>query len=266
LVQWVASHPEGKTAREHFTQEQMGIFLADRVAGGDSEEWLKLGIMVDRVPENKVIEALSDGAILDVIDGDMFFLGDVMQAHGRGDVKRYLNKRDNYRREMDAECPLKWKFATVRLATDMWCNRSASMSKRGHDIRIAFDKLWTGENAAKEIGGPPLQCLLCGGPETQRHIICECAHADMVKVRSKWRGVIVSRLRDMQLTEEAGLAELMELMFELAYGHGKRRTIFTGMFDPDILELLYEGWGHIYLNDMRYRKYVKGMRRGCGFI
>jgi hypothetical protein len=91
--------------------------------------------------ERLLLELLTEGAMFDVMDKDKFFLGNIKDAHMKATTKMYLQKRDQYRMNAVVQRGQRWKYATVKLAADMWCNRSSSITKRGHDIRLVFDKL-----------------------------------------------------------------------------------------------------------------------------
>jgi hypothetical protein len=52
--------------------------------------------------------------------------------------------------------------------------RALSMDRTSAALKVKYVKLVKLERSFKAYEGS-----LCGGPETQRHIICECTHADM---------------------------------------------------------------------------------------
>ena len=84
----------------------------------------------------------------------------------------------------------------------------------------------------KETGGEPLECQLCGGPETQRHILCEFTYESMVKVRNSWRGMIVDRLGIFRYAE---IVLRRSCRICLSW-----HTIFTGMLQPELLMMLHD--------------------------
>jgi hypothetical protein len=91
-----------------------------------------MGGKVRQVFADKVLKVLTDGCMFDVMERDSFFLGKVSEVHDWGTVERYLRNRDGFHATARNPRTARWEKTTVRLAAGMWCNRSASLAKRGH--------------------------------------------------------------------------------------------------------------------------------------
>jgi hypothetical protein len=101
--------------------------------------------------------------------------------------------------------------------------------------------LWIGENAAIELGFEALS-------ETQKHILRECRHPEMVKVRNQWRGIIVDQLKVKHMQRDEA-ADVLETLFELAHGHPDGHSVFTGLLFPDVLAQVHDRHGDELMND-----------------
>ena len=64
--------------------------------------------------------------------------------------------------------------------------------------KIIYDKHIHGENLAK-MGASPMDCVykLCGGVDSQHHIIRDCTHWEMAACRDKHVALLKRRLSDI---------------------------------------------------------------------
>ena len=93
-VKRVASHPGDRGPVDEFEDEEMDIFLADRVADGDYHQLFSLDGTFTVIEEWKILELLTEGSYFDIIDDSGSFLGDPFQDHQDAKLKDYVKRRD----------------------------------------------------------------------------------------------------------------------------------------------------------------------------
>ena len=215
--------------------------------------------MLEIVDRWKVLQLITDGCGFDVVNMTGMFLGDVVEEHKDVAVCRYLARRDQYRRQAEVPRPERWVNTTVRLAANMWGNKSASLAKRAHDVRIVFSKLWIGEVAAKADSALDGLCKLCGGFEDQKHILRECSNGEMSRVRGEWREAIVQDLKVRHMKKDVS-SEVLEKLFHLAYSHVNGFSVFLGMFMPEVRYQLHEETCTRYTEQLEYARVCSGLK------
>lgn len=97
----------------------------------------------------------------------------------------YCSVRDGYR--VKAFKPQKWAYCTGPWAANIYiyrANKPQSVNVNFTGSKIIYDKHLNGRNLTKMETFPmDDECKLCGGANSQHHIVCDCAHKDMMACR-----------------------------------------------------------------------------------
>ena len=99
--------------------------------------------------------------------------------------------------------------------------------------KIVYDKHLHGRNLAM-MGASPMDCVckLCGGADSQHHIIRECTHNDMLECRTKHVQLLKRRSSDMT-ARSIPIAPYFKVYLDFALQAGedsRALTAWTGIF------------------------------------
>lgn len=229
----VKAHPERYKPEEAWEQNDWGIYLADKLAGGDLQGFERLaGTTPVVVGDSDVLSAI--GVVPDVIiageNGPS--LSDPRQLEITLIDTKYKIRRDRYRAEARVPRPPKWELVANQWAARMWSHK-LGIGRQAFVTRVLWDKHATGYNKAKgsKVSGTEL-CLLCGGIETQEHVIRECTHERMACRRSHWEQRIAKEVLSRSRRGDV-MAPAMRAYHELALHHIDSYSLWTGMLTGD---------------------------------
>ena len=218
IVQWTKSHPEREKVIGDFTTDEMGIYLADKVAGDEWDDIADGGFRVQRfnIPAAELYEEL-------VEQGDWYWgdaAGKVMPVCSLFEHVRdyraasYIKARDGYREKGGRE-PY-WFDNTMRLAAVVWRLVSGRVMHRARNVRFMWDWHRHGGNRAKGAKGGDAEelgaCDVCGSPDSQSHWISDCAHPELVKIRQGVYAELQAIARNSQTAEE--LRSVAQFLFD----------------------------------------------------
>jgi hypothetical protein len=184
-VKWVRSHPEEWMERKDWKEKDYGIFMADRVAGGQSCMEGRADV-VREVKFQEAFRGIRDKAQWGWEEGGLPMQRSMAELSGEYRRKEYLRKRDGYRREA-GRLP-RWEGCTVRFAAGRWRKlaETKGIAEWARLARVFWDKSWDGRNEGKGKGdGSPLDCPMCGGKDGMQHWARECSHEDLTRVREE---------------------------------------------------------------------------------
>jgi hypothetical protein len=245
-ARWVKAHPEqDKTKTGCWVDDDFGIWLADGVAGGEMEIGTYGGKHIDSLvvlDGDSIIRRLAtrspNTVYIATQGGCGILLEPVLDLLGRKCFRTYCSTRDILR----APRPPKWADCTASWAAKMY-RTSAGMSvmERATCVRIIYDKHLHGRNLAK-FGAPPMDCVckLCGGADSQYHIIRECSHPDMVACRRRHIALLWAK-SNLMTSRRWGVAPYFAIYLTFALTTGEAlgsHTAWTGILDPRLLEEL----------------------------
>ena len=98
----------------------------------------------------------------------------------------------------DEAAQARWVGTFLALASRCWKTYSRTFIQQNIALRHILDKYWNGCNRAKGLRGPAreeaLKCVVCGGEDSQRHLILECRHEDLDDVRQQARESLLVEL------------------------------------------------------------------------
>ena len=108
-IKKVKAHPERREGS--WTKEDKGIYMADKVAGGE-------GVNIDIIKASAVMGRVAKDQVISIVDekGVPFF-GNLRRRNSKEKKKRYLKKRDDYR-EKDGKLRI-WEGTSLHLSHKM---------------------------------------------------------------------------------------------------------------------------------------------------
>jgi hypothetical protein len=189
----ISAHPERFKKWEDWDSDDVGIYVADRVAGRflgshktiSARDWLRR------------ISAMSKISIEEE-DGTPF-IGSVKRRASRETLRQYLLERDGYR-ELEGDFEEKWEGANLSMAQKLLM-RNGGFEDRVTMVKLAAGKRWDVSRHNKA------RCLLCDEEfENQRHPLLQCIAIEVHNARTQWR----KRIDDRISGERSSLRTLME--------------------------------------------------------
>jgi hypothetical protein len=173
----ISAHPERHKVWGTWDWDDMGIYVADRVAGGFSEanrtisarEWLM------RISaQSKVAIEEEDGTP---------FIGSVTRRASRLSMKHYFMERDGYS-EQDADFEERWEGANMARAQKL-LRRNGGFEDLVTMLKLGAGKRWDVSRHNKAV------CVLCEEDfASQRHPMMTCAAIEVHNARELWKSNI----------------------------------------------------------------------------
>ena len=77
------------------------------------------------------------------------------------------------------QCYYPIRVSTPSVESIRWVIHSSTLSTKAHQARHLWDLRWHAENvrvAKVQAEAAATCCLLCQGPHTQTHVLCDCPH------------------------------------------------------------------------------------------
>ena len=176
----IKAHPERYKEWGTWEFKDMGIYVADAVAGGDArphatisaKEWLT------RISARSLVAIEEE-------DGTPF-IGSVSQRASEECARQYLMERDGYR-EQQGEWDPKWEGANLSMAPTL-LRRNGGLEDRVTMSKLAADKRF---DCSKFN---PAKCVLCDEVfENQRHPMMGCIGYEVHECRNQWQKEIKER-------------------------------------------------------------------------
>ena len=234
----VAAHPERKKKRDAFTEEDLGIFYADMLAG-DPASFARQGGSYREITLDEALAGLQQGMLSTVLlQGTSSLCLNTWKQVDFVCGQRYLMNRDGYRASdiLNPRSP-RWVGTSLAFASSVWQASGSSMDTCAFKLRLAWDKHYTGrhQNFGKEYDEEIQRCPHCGlSDETQDHILRHCAHPEILVVRTAALRCQGGRIRDLYLKDPA-TARYIEAYHTLCLGHEEGGSMMTGMLTPAAL-------------------------------
>ena len=177
----VKAHPERKNLGGVWTDQDCGIYVADRTAGIPQCSTTKAGIL--------------DSTLLDILTLPLPYiyrdytgehvLEDLNDRYHRLMADRYLTKRDAYRlNDTINPRPAKWGGMNLKLMAHTTGTNKLNLSEGCSATHALFDWYYTGSNRIKNKPLADDTCYLCGASEDRRHILLHCPHPELKRLRA----------------------------------------------------------------------------------
>jgi hypothetical protein len=164
----------------------MGIYVADRVAGGfttahkmiSAREWL-----IQILAQSKVAIELEDGTP---------FIGSVKRRASKLSMERYFEERDGYN-EKEADCEERWWGANMARSNKLMV-RNGGFEDRVTMLKLGAGKRWDVSRHNKAV------CVLCEQEfSSQRHPMMTCSAMEVHNARELWKTNIRSLIAKARL-------------------------------------------------------------------
>ena len=179
----------------------MGIYVADRVAGGflephktvSAREWL-----IRISAQSKVAIEEEDGTP---------FIGNISRRVSEWSMKQYFMERDGYR-ELDGDFDIKWEGANMS-KTQKLLKRNGGFEDRVTMVKLGGGKRW---DVSRHNKGT---CVLCGERFwSQRHAMLTCMAIEVHNARETWRSKIKELISKASIDVRLYMEEYTRNVFE----------------------------------------------------
>jgi hypothetical protein len=195
-IEKVKSHVEERSSKESdWTYEEYGNVLADEAAGSphyDSEVALQKRfkhIRFLKTTVSEMVQQLTPSNVWNIyttnmvpVPNDALVLQRDIEVHKQYLAKRTINSAAIGRNR-------DWNNSNLELAAWLWRMPSRTKREASRINRILYDLHYHGQNKTKDItltqGEAQIlgTCPLCGGRDSQAHIVTECSNPVMMEVR-----------------------------------------------------------------------------------
>ena len=176
----IKAHPERYKEWGTWEFKDMGIYVADAVAGGEA-------IPHAKISAKEWLTRISAQSIVAIEEEDGTpFIGSVSQRASEECSRHYLMERDGYR-EIEGEWDPKWDGANLSMAPTL-LRRNGGLEDRVTMSKLAAGKRW---DVSKHN---PAKCVLCEEEfESQRHPMMGCIGYEVHECRQQWQSEIKER-------------------------------------------------------------------------
>ena len=196
----IDAHPERHKAWGTWDGDDMGIYIADRVAGGF-------------ISYNKTVSArdwlirISARSIISIEEEDGTpFIGSVKQRVSEVMKRDYTMGREEYR-AMEGDFEPMWEGANFSHAAKL-LERNGGLEDRVTMVKLKFGKRWDVSSHNKAT------CTLCGEVfKSQRHPLMACMSWEMQEMRQRWKNLIKQRISKERRSLRNEMEEYMEKVF-----------------------------------------------------
>jgi hypothetical protein len=170
----VKAHPERRKKYSEWDNDDMGIWIADNVAGGfmEADQRVSAKQWINRIAtQSKVSIEEEDGSP---------FVGNVARRMSKYSISQYYKERDGWR-EQDGLFEEFWEGANSAMAADL-LRRNGGFEDVVTMVKLTFGKRWDCSRHNT------LECKLCGEQFTsQKHPMMLCLDLRMHNARKIWR-------------------------------------------------------------------------------
>jgi hypothetical protein len=192
----IDAHPERRKEWDKWGGDEMGIYVADRVAGGLTAPHKTISAregLIRISAQSKVAIEEEDGTP---------FIGSVAKRASEYSMKQYFMERDGYR-ELLGEYEGHWEGANMAGAAGL-LKRNGGFEDRVTMLKLAAGKRWdvSRHNKAK--------CVLCGEEfSDQRHAMICCMALEVHNARGVWKNSIKKLIKKAPTSVRADMEEYM---------------------------------------------------------
>ncbi len=178
----VKAHPERRKKYNEWDNDDMGIWIADRVAGGlmEADQKISAKEWINRI-------ALQSKVSIEKEDGTPF-IGNVARLASKYSISQYYKERDGWR-EQDGLFDEFWEGANSAMASNL-LRRNGGFEDIVTMVKLTFGKRWDCSRHNT------LECKLCGEQFTsQKHPMMLCSDLRMHNARNIWRKSIEESIK-----------------------------------------------------------------------
>jgi len=210
----IAAHPERFKPWQTWDDDDMGIYIADRVAGEfykadrtvSAKEW-----MMRVAAQSKVSIELEDGTP---------FIGSISRRVSQETMKQYFMERDGYR-ELEGEFEPRWEGANMSKASTL-LKRNGGFEDRVTMVKLAAGKRWDVSRHNKE------RCVLCQEEfSDQRHAMMDCIALEVHNAREAWKNGVKELIAKAEMGIRVDMEEYYRNVFSKPDGEMAAVGTFT---------------------------------------
>ena len=217
----IDAHPERFIRHENWNGDEMGIYIADRVAG----EFMQAHRKISAKEWMKRISSVSKVSIEEE-DGTPF-IGSVNRRASMESMRQYLLMRDGYR-EKEGDFEQKWEGTNMAMAPKLLL-RNGGFEDRVTMLKLAAGKRWDVSRHNKAT------CLLCEEEfMDQRHPLFNCAAYEVYNARQLWK----EQVKNMAADKDMWLRTQMEDFVRCVYSERDGELAAVGTYTPRWVEKL----------------------------
>jgi hypothetical protein len=220
----IDTHPERFIRQENWDGNNMGIYIADRVAGKfmqahrkiSAKEWMRRISSVSKVS-------------IEEEDGTPF-IGSVNRRASMEAMRQYLLMRDGYR-EIEGDFEQKWEGTNMAMAPKLLL-RNGGFEDRITMLKLAAGKRWDVSRHNKAT------CLLCEEEFVdQRHPLFNCPGYEVQHARQLWK----EQVKTMAADKDMWLRTQMEDYVRCVYSERDGELAAVGTYTPRWVDKLDKG-------------------------
>ena len=245
----IDAHPERHIRREDWDGDDMGIYLADRVAGGflNAHRKIKAKDWMKRVSTwSKVSIEEEDGTP---------FIGSVYRRVSKESMRQYLLERDGYR-EAEGDFEERWEGANLAMAPKL-LRRNGGFEDRVTMLKLAAGKRWDVSRHNKAT------CLLCEEEfESQRHPLMACPAYEVHNARQRWREEMNKQTNSHDMWLRTQTEDFVRCIFTEKDGE----LAAVGTFTPRFVNKLEKGIEFNAPQMLKVKKLLKVICQGARLV
>ena len=235
----VRSHVERRKPSCDWTRDELGNWIADKVAGNNRDGLHMYNVRWVELDASVLQEDISQLCPWSLVDNaGIPTLASLEECIGATYFNNYITRRDKYHAErlgLPTDPPAKhWSDLTTRFAATAWEMVGSHIVRASSAQRAMWDKLWFSWNEVKSNPLCAVTCPVCGAPDSLAHLVRLCPDPVCAGIRME------------------GLAEIDHLhsllspaskwfgaaILDIACNHPDGAMIFTAMWSPGLLEAL----------------------------
>jgi hypothetical protein len=237
----VRSHAERRKLSCNWSRDELGNWIADKVAGGNRDDLHMFNVRWVEVEASVLLKDISRLCPWSLVDNTGTpILSSLEECIGVTYTNSYLNRRDKYHAErlgLPTDPPAKhWSVLTTRFAARAWDMVGSHIVKASSAQRVMWDKLWFSWNEAKSNPLCPIVCPVCGALDSLAHLVRSCPDPVCVSIRREG----IAEIDHLHSLLSPASKWLGVAILDMACNHPDGAMIFTAMWSPGLLAALGE--------------------------
>ena len=201
---WVRAHPETRTKdQSKWSAHEFGNHLADAFASSHPPQRSNTHpTTIELTAAQVLLNLLEDDSWAITLNG-IPSLADPLQAVQMARLQGYLTRRDDNREALHKH--RKWTLLSLTAAAKWHCMTTRQFVERSRVTKLMYDWYYHGTKKVQNLltaANPhpmPLDCRLCGEPDSHYHMICGCSLPSIDNIRTKTSLAISTYIGTLQI-------------------------------------------------------------------
>ena len=233
----VRSHVERRKPSCNWSRDELGNWIADKVAGSCREDLSMFNVRWVEVSASALLKDISRLCPWSLVDDtDTPILASLEESIGITYTNGYLTRRDKFHAErlgLPTDPPAKhWTDLTTRFAATAWGMEGSHIVRASSAQRVMWDKLWFSWNEAKSNPLCSIICPLCGAPDSLAHLVRACPDPVCASIRKEG----VEEIDHLHSLLSPASKWFGAAILDMLCNHPDGTMIFTAMWSPRLLE------------------------------